>query len=133
MGWPNHLTPLPSLLTEPFTYYMIVNSVVDMDMFYSIRRCLWNEIGFSQKFWEVLAHLSEDILWAQLQKYWNPRTFATLQREICRLNHPNFQERLEKVGQGLGGVGLKHVYTFRKDPAKPEKCSRFQTFVGCVQ
>lgn len=92
MGWPGDMQPLPSILSEPLQYYLLVNSIACVELFVSFKLSLWLELGYSYKYWKLLAHCTKDIL-----QSWKAHDVCACKEsfeEIVRMNKVTYHEEL---------------------------------------
>lgn len=96
MGWPEKFHPLPDILSDSLGYHMLVNSIGCIEMFVSLKISLWLELGYSQKYWELLAHCSKDVL-QSLKKDNSSVDRKEMEEEIVRMNGLKYRQDLRAV------------------------------------
>lgn len=114
MVWPWELQPLPSIIAEPLGYYLLVQSVSSTESFAGLRMELWFELGYTEKFWNILFCMSKDILLVQLPRAWVSSS-DVFRHEVSSMNHPRYRGQLEDMDINEKQEELEHIQKETQD------------------
>ena len=112
MVWPEHLQPLPSIFAEPFLYYIALEHCAVPSLYLGMVNTLKMELGSGEKFGELFAHVSHDILGRLKKRQRCQRFFPTEQLpeemrdfivKIIQDNHVKYQEQVREKATDLLG------------------------------
>lgn len=102
MSYPEHLEPLPTVINDRRTYMCMVQSYMTADEFDHLCIALMMELNLTDKFYQLVFHLTKDILYymegrKQFEKSliqemlrWNDVAHQTYLRQRAKTIQDNF-------------------------------------------
>lgn len=82
MPFPTFLKPLPSVFPTSSHYFHVIHLIQSVEECHLLRRALHEELGHSPKFFQLLFHVSKDILNFTLEHVQQPRCLGNEGRPI---------------------------------------------------